>query len=381
MRPLRLQPIFVSGLALWFAGAASAEVSVAGKIVDENGLAVAFARVELRSKPSSRPSAAMSDIAGGFSLQTAAPGEYLIHAERPGFFVFDGRAALRDGSNQLHLTLNHLQEFFQSVDVAYSAPTIDPEQPADQKQLTNVEILQAPYAASQDLRNALPLLQGVVQDVNGRLHVNGGATDQTNFTLDGFNISDPVSGRLEARLNVEAVRSLDLDNSRYSADKDRGSAGSVDIKTGMGDDRWRFGVTNFIPSLSSECDLHVNKWTPRVKVSGPIAKGRAWFHNAFDSFYGVDTVSRLPRGENRSRALTSSNLTRLQVNLAPSNILIGSLLVNYVDQNRNGLSFLDPVETTINRRQNLYFTSIKDQIYFRNGALTEVGFAASRGFT
>ena len=141
--------------------------------------------------------------------------------------------------------------------------------------------MQAPYAASQDLRNALPLLQGVVQDVNGRLHVNGGATDQTNFTLDGFNISDPVSGRLEARLNVEAVRSLDLDNSRYSADKDRGSAGSVDIKTGMGDDRWRFGVTNFIPSLSSEGDLHINKWTPRIKVSGPIAKGRAWFHNAF----------------------------------------------------------------------------------------------------
>src|SRR5437867_4718876 len=265
MRPLRLQPIFVSGLALWFAGAASAEVSVAGKIVDENGLAVAFARVELRSKPSSRPSAAMSDIAGGFSLQTAAPGEYLIHAERPGFFVFDGRAALRDGSNQLHLTLNHLQEFFQSVDVAYSAPTIDPEQPADQKQLTNVEILQAPYAASQDLRNAMPLLQGVVQDVNGRLHFNGGATDQTNFTLDGFNISDPFSGRFEARLNIEAVRSLDLDSARYSAEKDRGSAGAGDIKNGKGDDPWRFRGPNFIPRVSPDGEPHNNTWTAPLK--------------------------------------------------------------------------------------------------------------------
>ena len=72
----------------------------------------------------------MSDIAGGFSLQVAGPGEYLIHAERPGFFVFDGRADVRDGSNQIHITLNHQQEFFQSVDVAYSAPTIDLEQPA-----------------------------------------------------------------------------------------------------------------------------------------------------------------------------------------------------------------------------------------------------------
>src|SRR4029453_19021907 len=96
---------------------------------------------------------------------------------------------------------------------------------------------------------------------------------------------------------------------------------------------------------------------------------------------GVDTISLLPRGENRSRALTSSNLTRLQVNLAPANILTGSLLVNYVNERRSGLSFLDPVETTVNRRQSLYFASIKDQIYFRSGALIEFGAAASRGFT
>src|SRR5438552_12612272 len=132
MRPLRFPTLLVTGLALCCA--AVAEVGVTGKIVDENGLAVPFARLELRAKPSSPASVAMSDIAGGFSLQVATPGEYLIHAERPGFFVFDGRADVRDGSSQIHITLNHQQEFFQSIDVAYSAPTIDPEQPADQKQ-------------------------------------------------------------------------------------------------------------------------------------------------------------------------------------------------------------------------------------------------------
>src|SRR5713101_4570638 len=381
MRPSRLSTIFVPALTVLFAGLAAAEVTVSGRIADETGLAVAFAKVELRGAASSTPTIATSDIAGGFSALLNASGRYRIHASRTGFFVFDTETELQEGSNHIQITLNHLQELFQSVDVDYSPPTIDPQQPSEQKQLTSVEILEAPYPASQDLRNAFPLLQGVVQDVNGRLHFNGGATDQTNFTLDGFNISDPFSGRFEAHLNIEAVRSIDVDSSRYSADKARGSAGSVDIKTGMGDDRWRFGATNFIPSLSSEGGLHLNKWTPRVKVSGPIAKGRAWFHNAFDSFYGVDTISRLPRGENRSRALASSNLTRLQVNLAPSNILTGSLLVNFVDENRNGLSFLDPVETTINRRQNLYFASAKDQIYFHNGALTEVGVAVSSGFT
>jgi hypothetical protein len=380
MRHSTLSSASLPALALCLAGLAAAEVTVTGRIADENGVAVAFARVELRAGANETPAIATSDIAGGFTLRAGAPGEYLIHATRLGYFVFDGRAELRDGPNQLHLELNHLQDFFQSVDVAYSAPTIDADQTAEQKQLTSVEILEVPFPASQDLRNALPLLPGVVQDAAGRLHFNGGATEQTNFSLDGFNISNPVTGRFEARLSIESARTLDVESARYSADKDRGSAGSVDIRTNMGDDRWRFGATNFIPSVSSDGDLHINKWSPRFSVSGPISKGRAWFYNGFDTFYDVDTISGLPDGQNRKRSLTGSDLTRLQVNLSPSNILTGSLLVNYTGDHRTGLSFLDPVETTVNRRQTLYFTSAKDQVYFPGGALTEMGFAVSRGF-
>ncbi|MGH9662605.1 MAG: hypothetical protein ACRD96_28910, partial [Bryobacteraceae bacterium] len=68
-----------------------------------------------------------------------------------------------------------------------------------------------------------------------------------------------------------------------------------------------------------------------------------------------------------SRALTLSNLTRVQFNLTPANILTASLLYNYIDADRTGLSFLEPVETTVNRRQNLYFTSIRDQWFFGRG--------------
>ena len=74
MRPSRLSLIFVPALALGLACAAAAEVSVAGKIVDENGLAVAFARVELRLSKTAPGSLATADIAGGFTVQLASPG-------------------------------------------------------------------------------------------------------------------------------------------------------------------------------------------------------------------------------------------------------------------------------------------------------------------
>src|SRR5713101_6402801 len=178
---------------------AAAQVSVAGRVVDENGVSVPGVKVEAVS--GATRTSAITDSAGAYNLEASSPGEYEIRAEHEGFFIYSGKSvSLREGSNQLTITLNHLQELTESVEVKYSPPVIDPQQPDEQKQLNNVEILAVPYPAAQDMRSALPLMPGVVQDAGGNLHFNGGATDQTNFTLNGFNIADPYTGRLDARL-------------------------------------------------------------------------------------------------------------------------------------------------------------------------------------
>jgi len=359
---------------------APAQVAVTGRVVDENGVGVPGVRVELQAESGGAAAVASSDQAGNFSLNSEAAGQYRIRAERQGFYLVKGQAqTLTEGSNQLTIVLNHLQEFSERIDVTASAPAIDPQQPSEKKELDNTEIQSVPYAAPQDYRNALPLFDGVVQDNAGRAHFNGGDTRQTNYTLDGFNISDPVTGNLDTRVNIDSIQSMDLESSRFSAENGRGSAGVLDLKTKMGDDTLRFGGTNFIPGLSTESGLHVNKWTPRLEFSGPIAKGRAWFHEGLDGFYNVDVIHQLPHGQNLTHGLTASSLSRFQVNLTPANILTGSFLLNRSDINRNGLSFLNPAETTTNHRQSYYLSSIRDQAYLRGGALLDVAFADSRG--
>jgi hypothetical protein len=86
----------------------------------------------------------------------------------------------------------------------------------------------------------------------------------------------------------------------------------------------------------------------------------------------------LPRGANRTSGFTASDLSRFQVNLTPANILTASFLYNLADTNRNGLSILNPVETTTNIRQTMYMSTIRDQHYF-GGALLDIGFADTRG--
>ena len=61
-------------------------------------------------------------------------------------------------------------------------------------------------------------------DIAGGLHFHGGAEYQTRYTLDGFDITDPVTGRYNTLLAVEGVRSLDLETARQPAQYGRGSA-------------------------------------------------------------------------------------------------------------------------------------------------------------
>jgi hypothetical protein len=376
--PLKGHTVRILIAACLASAALYAQVAIAGRVVDENGAAVGGARVEWRATDGGMVTAS-SDPAGNFRASLPAAGEYTVRAERLGFFVFtESRRAFEAGPHQLTIRLNHLQEFADRIDVTYSPPAIDPQQTSERKELTNTEIQGVPYPAPQDYRNALPLLNGVVQDSAGRVHFNGGDTNQANYTLDGFNISDPVTGRLEARLNIETIQSMDLENSRYAADNGRGSTGVLDLKTKMGDDRWRFGGTNFIPGLTIDSGIYINKWTPRLEFSGPIVKGRAWFHTGLDAFYNVDSVHGLPHGANRTSGFTGSDLSRFQVNLTPANILTASFLYNLTDTNRYGLSILNPVETTTNIRQATYMSTIRDQHYY-GGALLDIGFADTRG--
>ena len=201
-----------------------AQVSVSGRVVDETGAAVAGARVDL-SLPGQPAVATSSDAEGNFSLSLPAAGDYDIRVERQGFFLYQGKGQhFEEADSHLSVTLNHTQEFSERVDVTSSPPAIDPQQASAHKELDNTEIMAVPYPAPQDYRNALFLMNGVIQDSNGNIHVNGGDSNQTSYSLDGFNISNPVTGTLDARVNIETIQSVNLETSRFSADTGRGSA-------------------------------------------------------------------------------------------------------------------------------------------------------------
>jgi hypothetical protein len=369
-------------IAMATAYTALAAITITGSVVDETGNPVAGARVfaEIADSPET-PGAALaagtSDVAGIYRFEIPAPGYYQLRVQREGFFLLTNKNTLLD-STPIEFHLTHLKELAESINVPYSPPVVDPEQTGEVKRLDGQAILNLPYAASQDYRRALPLMPGAIQDNSGQVHFNGGDVNETSYRLDGFDIANPASGGLTARLSVDTVQAVEWNSDRMQAEN-KGSAGTVEIRTEMGDDRWRFGATNPVPSIDTAGGLHINHWSPRLMTSGPIRKGKAWFHTALDPFYTANTVSSLPRGQNRTDSFTVSDLSRFQWNVSDWQTLTGSVLYDRDNSWRNGLSVLNPAETTINMRSALLVETIKDQ-FIVSGNLIEAGFANTRDY-
>jgi len=345
-------------------------------VLDENGLAVPLARLTLTDEANSLARKAETDYAGRNQFSGLPPGVYSLRVEKEGFFVFNSdRIRVAETSN-LEVTLNHTQEYAESVNVVYSPPAIDPQKTSAAASLSSQDIINLPYTVGRDIRYALPLLPGVLQDADGQLHVAGANTFQIFDRLDEFNVSDPASGLFNVRVSVDALQSAEVQSGRYSAEYGKGSGGVVSLRTLMGDDHFRFLATDFIPAIQQFGGFHLKTWTPRLTFSGPLCKGKAWFMNAADGEYDLNLIKDLPPGANRGAAWRVSNLSKAQVNLTPSNILTASILVNDYRSDHLGLSRFTPLDTTVDQRDSAYLLMLKDQFLFPGGTLLEVGGAA-----
>ncbi|HML16309.1 MAG TPA: TonB-dependent receptor, partial [Bryobacteraceae bacterium] len=356
-----------------------AEITLAGRVIDETGEGVGDARITLHADTFS--TSATSDPTGAFSATLPGPGHYLAYVERDGFFPLkDSPVDVAEDTREIHLSLNHVREEFTRVKVSASTSAVDVDDTAAGQKLTGIEIMDMPYTPTRDLRAALPLLPGVIEDPSGGLHFDGGLESQTLYLLDGFDISDPLTGKLDTTISVESVRTVDWISGRYSAEFGKGSGGALQLHTDMGDDPWRYSATNFLPGFDTRLGLHVGTFAPRANLSGPIKRGRAWFSEHADLDYSRPVVPGLPANQNTSQIVLGSNILRAQADLTPSNILFADFLVNYELAPQYGLDVLDPVSTTIDQHSHTYFFSVKDQIYVTRGTLLEIGFAGDANF-
>jgi hypothetical protein len=352
--------------------------SLAVKVVDEDGVPVPSAQLTLSQTGGHAIFKGESDYAGQFSFLALDPGLYQLQVEKEGFYAATVDHIHVGETASIEVTMNHQRKYVESVRVTYSPPIIDPTQTASSEQLNSREIIDIPYAVPRDIRYALPLLPGVLQDATGQIHIDGAPTSQVYDELDGFDITDPITGLFNVRIAPEALRSVTVQDSRYPVEYGKAAGGILALESGMGDDYFRFTGINFLPGFEERKGFHLSNWTPRMTFSGPLRKGRAWFMDGFDGEYELNIVNELPAGADQNTVLRFSNLSKAQVNLRPSNILTSSFLMNHFHAPHQGLSPFNPLESTIDSTDATYILTLKDQAFFADKTLVEFGLGATR---
>jgi hypothetical protein len=350
--------------------------SVTITVVDEDGLPLSAAQITL-FEPGRSPVYLQTDYAGRcvYRLESNLP--YSLRVQKPGFYqAFENQT---DASRQtIEVKLAHEQMVHQDVNVLSSTIGIDTEQTSDKSTFNTPEIVNIPYQTSRDIRNLLPFTPGVVQDGTGQIHVAGSETYATLDLLDGFDIRSPVSGQLAMRVSPDAVRSIDTETTRYPVQYGKATGGVVAFYTGMGDNKLRFNTTDFFPSFRQANGLRFDKVVPRVTLSGPIVRNRAWFFDGFEMEYDNIYIQELPSNADTNHLLRGSNLLKAQVNPTPANILSVGLLFNDYHSPYDGISSLVPQPSTAKRDTIAWLPYIRNQYSFANGGLLQTGVGVVR---
>ena len=343
-------------------------------VTDENGVAVPDALVLLQTSPFATPLRCETDFAGHCQFGELGPETLQLRVEKQGFYAAVEADLQPSVTSNVDVTLSHQQEVREVVQVVESPPAIDPAQVSSKEELSGLDIIDLPYPSTNDYRNVLNFIPGVVQDNFGQPHVAGAETLQTQTALDGFNATQPANGQLLVRVSTDAFRSISVEPSREPAEYGKGSGGVLSLNTGIGDDHYRFVATDFPPSLQDKKGIALDQWTPRFAVSGPIKKNKIWFFDGADAFYDNFVIPQLPSGSDADQSWTASNLSKLQANVSSRDILTTSFLYNYLDDPHEGLSIFSPSPTTPEDKEFAYVATAKEQHSFAGGELLEAGF-------
>jgi len=343
-------------------------------VTDENGVPVASARVLVESAagPTAR---CQTDFSGRCQLASLPAGTYRVRVEKEGFYALLQPEVQIAASATVEVSISHQQEVREVVDVHESPLAIDPAQVTAKETMSGLDVINMVYPDTHDYRNVLNFIPGVVADQEGQPHIAGAQTYQTVTLLDGFNVTQPANGHLIVRVSTDAFRSIDVEPSREPAEEGKGSGGVLSLNTGIGDDHFRFFATDFIPSVQNKHGWRFDQFLPHLTFSGPIARRKMWFYNAFEGEYTDLVYTSLPVGADNDHIFRIGDLFKIQANLTSRDILTASFLANDLHDQYAYLSPQSPQPSNPRDVESAYVVSVKEQHSFASDKLLETGLA------
>jgi len=321
---------------------------------------------------------AVTEASGNYEFKDVPRGDYLLQFRRDGFEPFAATLHVRGAETTVQdvsLKLTGVTEKVEVKEQAEPLSTTSSTTPKlDQKQLESLPLVEENFKA------ALPLTPGVVRTPDGKLNFRGSGEDQSMLQVNDSKMTDPVTGSFSIPVPLDAVQSVQIVKTPYSAENGGFSGALTELETVPPPESWKFGVRDLNVSLRGKNDHFVGiaRATPRVVFGGPLLKDKVSFSEVFEYDVIRDPIRGLawPRDEIKRQGFTS--YSTLQAILSPQHVL--TLTLNVFPQRTQfaNINPLLPQTASSDYDRKGESASLSDVYSFSSGAMFRMALTYTR---
>ena len=290
---------------------------IRGTVLDPAGTPLPGATVTVTSAAAGVTGrGAVSDPAGRFRIGALPPAkDYAVQASMPGraTTLLSGVDVEIGRITNLNVALAPASAVRERVEVRASPSVVDPGETTTSTRFS-AEFLDALPILGRDYQDTLTLAPGVTDvDGDGNPNIHGSRDTDVLTQVDGVTTTDPLTGKIGARLNIESIEAIEVKTAGATAEFGRAQGGTVSILTKSGGNDFE-GIFKFFwrgsaldgdgagqddPRLHAGLgeiglrDLTFNDYLPFLSLSGPIARDRAWYFLALEYIHREEPVNVL----------------------------------------------------------------------------------------
>src|SRR5438445_6494756 len=325
----------VAGMVATKSAAQAVYGSILGTVTDQQGSAVAGAKVTVTSIAKGTIDETTTNTDGNYTVSHLIPDVYNVHIEATGFKSYDvkGIQVSADTAAKVDGKMD-VGSISQSIEVTGEIPQLKTDRSDvsitfNEKYATQLPILNRNFTNFELLSPGTQKLVGwshaATENPQGgqQIFVNGQHFSGTGFELDGTDNQDPILGIIVVNPNLDAITETKMSLQNYDAEFGKAIAGLVTVQTKSGTNDlhgsafWfrrsdaqqaRDPFTQYKPDAVTGRLVPPSRWNQfGGSLGGPIIKNKLFF---FGDYQGTRQTSGI------SQQLTIPTSTVLSTCLA-----------------------------------------------------------------
>jgi hypothetical protein len=321
---------------------------------------------------------AATDAAGNYEFKDVPDGDYVLQLNAEGIEAFKAALHVQGGADLVQDISVKLTGVTEKVEVKEQAEPLSTTTSSGPK-LSEKQLESLPLT-EENFKEALPLTPGVVRTPDGKLTFRGSAEDQSMLQVNDSKMTDPVTGSFSIPIPLDAVQSVQVFKTPYSAENGGFSGALTEVETVPPPESWRFNVRDLNVSLRGKNDhfVGVARATPRVVFGGPLVKNKVSFSEVFEYDVIRDPIRGLPWPVDEIKRQGFTSYSTLQAVLSPKHVL--TITLNAFPQRTQfaNINPLLPQTASSDYDRTGESASLSDAYSLSSGALLRIGLTYTR---